>query len=81
MPKQATALHHQVDDVLQRIRPAIQADGGDIELVEVASGGLVRIRLLGACIGCPSSNITLQMGVERALKERIPEVSGVEAVD
>jgi len=76
-----SGLKEQVDSVLKLIRPAIQADGGDIELVDVDSGGHVQIRFLGACIGCPSSNLTLQMGVERTLKERVPEVSSVEAIE
>ena len=66
--------------LLNRIRPAVQSDGGDLELVEVTSEGVVRIRLHGACVGCPSSSITLQLGIERNLKAYIPEVSTVEAV-
>ncbi|MBL9149310.1 MAG: NifU family protein [Phycisphaerae bacterium] len=71
----------RVDDVLALIRPAIQADGGDIELVQVTAAGVVQIRFLGACVGCPSSSITLQTGIERNLRLRIPEVTGVVAVD
>jgi Fe-S cluster biogenesis protein NfuA len=73
-------LAERVRDVINLIRPAIQADGGDVELVEVTRAGLVRIRLHGACVGCPSSSITLQAGIERTLKERISEVSGLEAI-
>ena len=62
------------------IRPGLQMDGGDIELVDVDSDGMVKVRLKGACGGCPMSQITLTMGVERKLKEEIPEVKGVVAV-
>ncbi len=71
------ALHAQVADVIDEVRPLIRADGGDIELVSVTSDGLVNVRLLGACIGCPSSAITLTMGVERTLKEKIPTIQRV----
>jgi Fe-S cluster biogenesis protein NfuA len=70
-------LRKRVSDVLELIRPAVQADGGDIELVDVAQNGVVSIRLLGACIGCPSSNLTLQMGIEANLREQVPEVTRV----
>ncbi|PKQ37142.1 MAG: hypothetical protein CVT59_09500 [Actinobacteria bacterium HGW-Actinobacteria-1] len=68
-----------VQEVLDRIRPALQADGGDVELVDV-EGGVVKVRLVGACAGCPMSQLTLANGVERVLKEQIPEVERVEAV-
>ncbi len=74
------SLHQRVTAVLERIRPAIQSDGGDMELVEITDSGIVRIRLMGACVGCPSSTITLQMGIERNLKEKVPEVVAVEQV-
>ena len=74
-------LHEKVAEVLELIRPSIQADGGDIELVSVDKSGIVSIRFLGACIGCPSSDMTLQHGIENTLKERIKAVSGVQAVD
>lgn len=67
--------------VLNLIRPAVQSDGGDVELVDVTPEGIVRIRLHGACVGCPSSNVTLQMGIERNLREHVPEITGVEAID
>ena len=66
--------------ILSLIRPALQADGGDMELIEITPDGVVRIRLLGACIGCPSSSMTLRVGIERNLKAHIPEVRAVEAV-
>ena len=74
-------LTDRVQRVLSLIRPAIQADGGDVELVDITSDGTVRIRLLGACVGCPSSAVTLQMGIERNLKNHIPEVKRVEPVE
>ena len=71
----------RVREVLELMRPMIQEDDGDIELVEVTDQGMVRIRFKGACIDCPSSANTLHNGIERMLKERVPEVSGVEATD
>ena len=73
-------MHEQVREVLEEIRPALQAHGGDVELVEVCDDGVVKVRLTGACVGCPMSQMTLGMGVERMLKEKIPEVKRVEAV-
>lgn len=70
-----------VEEQLNEIRPALQADGGDIELVDVnEETGVVQVRLLGACAGCPMSQMTLQMGVERVLKNKIPGVTKVENV-
>ncbi|MBL0920992.1 MAG: NifU family protein [Phycisphaerales bacterium] len=66
--------------VLELIRPAIQSDGGDIELVDITPSGVVRIRFQGACIGCPSSAMTLKMGIEKNLRDNIPEITGVESV-
>jgi len=70
----------QVEAALSKIRPALQRDGGDVELVEVTEDGLVKVRLTGACKGCPMAQMTLQMGVERVVKEMVPEVRAVEAV-
>jgi Fe-S cluster biogenesis protein NfuA len=67
----------KVQGVINLIRPAVQADGGDIELVDVTSNGVVQIRFHGACHGCPSSTMTLQMGIERNLRDRVPEVTSV----
>jgi Fe-S cluster biogenesis protein NfuA len=67
----------RVQGVINLIRPAVQADGGDIELVDVTSNGVVQIRFHGACHGCPSSTMTLQMGIERNLRDRVPEVTQV----
>lgn len=65
---------------LEKIRPALQADGGDVELVGITSDGVVKVRLKGACGGCPMSQMTLKMGIERALRKEIPEVTSVESV-
>ena len=73
-------MREKVKAVIQEIRPALQADGGDVELVDVTKGGVVKVRLLGACAGCPMSTMTLALGVERILKERVPGVKKVEAV-
>jgi Fe-S cluster biogenesis protein NfuA len=73
----APGLRKRVADVLELIRPAVVADGGDIELVDVATDGVVSIRFHGACIGCPSRNLTLQMGIEANLREQVPEVTRV----
>jgi Fe-S cluster biogenesis protein NfuA len=70
----------RVEAVIQEIRPNLQADGGDIELVDVTADGIVKVRLQGACHGCPGAAMTLKMGVERLLKSRIPEVKSVEKV-
>ena len=70
-------VRERVQAVLNLIRPAVQADGGDIELVDVKEDGLVQIRFHGACHGCPSSPLTLQHGIERNLREKVPEVTRV----
>ena len=70
-------VREKVQGVLNLIRPAVQADGGDIELVDVSPDGVVQIRFHGACHGCPSSTMTLQHGIERNLRERVPEVTRV----
>jgi Fe-S cluster biogenesis protein NfuA len=73
-------MKEKVEQALAKIRPALQADGGDVELVEVGDDGVVKVRLKGACGGCPMSQLTLKMGIERILKKDIPEVKAVEAV-
>lgn len=80
-PKQAEqSVQDRVATVIEGIRPFIQSDGGDIELVDVDGQGVVKVRLQGACVGCPSAAMTLKMGVERALKEKVPEVSEVVSI-
>ena len=80
-PSTTMDLETKVNSIVDRIRPAVQSDGGDIELVEVTPDGVVRIRFHGACVGCPSSLMTLKMGIEQNLRDYVPGVSGVEAVD
>ncbi|MCG8641088.1 MAG: NifU family protein [Desulfobacterales bacterium] len=71
-------LKERVQEVLNKIRPSLQADGGDVELVDVTEDGVVKVKLQGACAGCPMSQMTLKNGIERVLKEEIPEVKSVE---
>lgn len=71
----------KVSEVLDQIRPSLQADGGDVALVDITDDGMVIVELQGACKGCPMSQITLANGVERILKDRIPEVKGVRSAD
>ena len=73
-------MKERVQEVIDQIRPNLQADGGDIELVEVTADGTVKVRLQGACQGCPGAAMTLKMGVERLLKKSIPEIKAVENV-
>lgn len=80
-PDESNTLSGRVLRVINAMRPAVQNDGGDIELVEVTPSGVVKIRFHGACVGCPSSAMTLKMGIERNLKEYVPEVTAVQAVD
>ncbi len=72
-------LFDRVQQVLDTIRPAVQTDGGDIELVDIVDG-VVQIRLAGSCVGCMYSMMTLQAGIERTLREQVPEVKAVEAL-
>lgn len=72
-------MQEKVKAVLDKIRPSLQADGGDVELVAV-EGGVVKVRLKGACAGCPMSQMTLKNGIEKLLKREIPEVTAVEGV-
>jgi len=73
-------MKEKVEQALAKIRPALQADGGDVELVDVGADGVVKVRLSGACGGCPMSQLTLKMGIERILKKEVPEVKSVEAI-
>jgi len=67
----------KVVTILRRIRPSLQADGGDVKLIEVSPDGVVKVKLTGACGGCAMSQMTLKMGIERALKQEVPEVKEV----
>jgi Fe-S cluster biogenesis protein NfuA len=73
-------MKERVEEALQLIRPALQNDGGDVELVDVdETSGVVTVKLVGACGGCPMSQMTLKSGIERVLKEAVPEVMAVES--
>jgi Fe-S cluster biogenesis protein NfuA len=71
-------MKEKVQAVLDKIRPSLQADGGDVELVEVTDNNIVKVRLTGACKGCPMSQMTLKNGIERLILKEIPEIKGVE---
>jgi len=73
-------LMENVENALQKVRPSLQADGGDVQLVDVDENGLVKVKLMGACGGCPMSQMTLKMGIEKILKQNVPEVTSVESV-
>jgi len=73
-------MREKIDAALNKIRPALQADGGDVELVDVTKDGVVKVRLVGACAGCPMSTMTLAFGIERELKKQVPSVKRVEPV-
>ncbi|MBU1680290.1 MAG: NifU family protein [Bacteroidetes bacterium] len=74
------SINEQVENALETIRPYLQADGGDVELVNVTNEGIVEVRLKGACVGCPMSQMTLRAGVERALIREVPGIRRVESV-
>lgn len=71
-------MKEKVEQALGEIRPALQADGGDVELVDVTPDGIVKVKLTGACHGCPMAEMTLRQGIETHLKEKVPEVTSVE---
>ena len=72
-------MKEKVQEVLNKIRPSLQADGGDVELVSIdEASGLVKVRLKGACAGCPMSQMTLRNGIERLLKKEVPQVKSVQ---
>ena len=73
-------MKEKIEQALQKIRPALQADGGDVEFLDVNENGEVTVRLTGACSGCPMSQMTLKNGVERLLKEQVPEITNVISV-
>ena len=73
-------MKEQVKTLLDDIRPKLQADGGDVELVDISDDGIVKVKLLGACGGCPMAQMTLKMGIERYLKDKMPTVKEVVAV-
>ena len=73
-------MKEKVTAVLDQVRPILQGDGGDVELVEISEDGIVKLKLKGACAGCPMSTMTIKNGIEKVLKERVPEVKEVVAV-
>ena len=79
-PEQPKSIRERVTEILDHIRPRIQADGGDLEFVDLDDQGVVSVRLHGACRGCPGAQMTLKMGVERFLRQQVPEVTSVVCV-
>ncbi|BDQ37443.1 NifU family protein [Pseudodesulfovibrio nedwellii] len=73
-------MRERVEAILDKVRPMLQSDGGDVELVDITDSGVVQVRLTGACKGCPMSQMTLRNGIERIVLKEIPEVKAVEAV-
>jgi Fe-S cluster biogenesis protein NfuA len=73
-------MKERVAEALEKVRPSLQADGGDVELIEVTEDGIVKLKLTGACRGCPMSQMTLKLGIEKALKQAIPEIKEVQSV-
>ena len=73
-------MKEKVEAALNKVRPLLQADGGNVELIEVTSDGVVKVRLTGACRGCPLSEMTLKAGVEKIIKQEVPEVTKVVAL-
>ncbi len=71
----------RVQAVLDTLRPLIQWDGGDVDLVDVSAAGVVKVRFRGACVGCPSSDATLRLGIEKSLREKVPEITQVIPVE
>lgn len=79
--EERTDMHNRINDVLAKIRPYLEADGGDISLIEVTDDLVIKVKLHGACDGCPFSFQTLKAGVEQALKKEIPDIQEVVAVN
>ncbi|KPK30188.1 MAG: nitrogen fixation protein NifU [Nitrospira bacterium SG8_35_1] len=73
-------MREKIEEVLGRVRPMLQRDGGDVELVDVQDDGIVKVRLTGACSGCPMSTMTLKNAIEDTIKKEVPEVKAVEQV-
>lgn len=73
-------LHQRVEEALQSIRPYLEADGGDVEIVEITSENIVRLELKGACKTCNMSHMTMRAGIEETIKKSVPEVKGIESV-
>ncbi len=73
-------MEEKIKEAIEELRPHLKADGGDVELVEVTEDGVVKVRLLGACEGCPMREMTLTHGITRFIKKKVPEVKEVQAV-
>ncbi|MEE9910129.1 MAG: NifU family protein [Deltaproteobacteria bacterium] len=73
-------MKEEVQKAIEKVRPGLQADGGDVELVDVSADGVVKVRLTGACHGCPMSQMTLKMGIEKIIKQQVPSVKEVVSV-
>ncbi len=73
-------MKERVESALNKMRPSLQADGGDVELVEITSDGVVKVKLTGACKGCMMSQMTLKMGIEKVIKQEVPEIKEVISV-
>jgi len=77
MTQEKKTLKERVETALEKIKPALQVDGGNVELVEITPEGIVKVKLTGACYGCPMSQMTLKMGIGRSLKKEVPEVKDI----
>ncbi|MBK7668557.1 MAG: NifU family protein [Sphingobacteriaceae bacterium] len=73
-------LHQRVEDALQTIRPYLEADGGDVEIIEITSDNIVKLELKGACKTCNMSHMTMRAGIEETIKKSVPEIRGIESV-
>ena len=73
-------LKEKVEAALDKVRPSLKADGGDVQLIEVGEDGVVKVKLQGSCAGCPMSQMTLKMGIEKILKKEVPEVTRVDSI-
>jgi Fe-S cluster biogenesis protein NfuA len=73
-------MRDKIEEVLEKTRPGLRADGGDVELVDITDDGIVKLRLMGACHGCPMAKVTLHNWIEREIKASVPEIKGVEEV-
>jgi len=80
LKKETSPMREKVQEALNKVRPTLQKDGGDVVLIDVTNDGVVKVQLTGACRGCPMSQVTLKEGIEKFLKSEVPEITAVEAV-
>ena len=73
-------MKEEVQKAIEKVRPGLQADGGDVELVDVSEDGVVKVKLTGACHGCPMAQMTLKMGIEKIIKQQVPSIKEVVSV-